>query len=108
MVDPKVRDIILRFIEALNKKGVHVERALLFGSYASGNARAGSDLDVAIVSPDFGKDRFEEGKMLFQVAWRIDPRIEPVPISSKSFENDTWVPLIYEIRQKGIEVELLG
>ena len=60
MVDPKVRDIILRFIEALNKKGVHVERALLFGSYASGNARAGSDLDVAIVSPDFGKDRFEE------------------------------------------------
>ena len=108
MVDPKVRDIILRFIEALNKKGVHVERALLFGSYASGNARAGSDLDVAIVSPDFGKDRFEEGKMLFQVAWRIDPRIEPVPISSKSFENDTWIPLIYEIRQKGIEVELLG
>ena len=108
MVDPKVRDIILRFIEALNKKGVHVERALLFGSYASGNARAGSDLDVAIVSPDFGKDRFEEGKMLFQVAWRIDPRIEPVPISSKSFENDTWIPLIYEIRQKGIEVELLS
>ncbi|MDO9351281.1 MAG: nucleotidyltransferase domain-containing protein, partial [Deltaproteobacteria bacterium] len=95
-------------IEALNKKGIHVERALLFGSYASGNARAGSDLDVAIVSPDFGKDRFEEGKMLFQVAWRIDPRIEPIPISSKSFENDTWVPLIYEIRQKGIEVELLS
>ncbi len=108
MVDPKVRDIILRFIEALNKKGIHVERALLFGSCASGNARAGSDLDVAIVSPDFGKDRFEEGKMLFQVAWRIDPRIEPIPISSKSFENDTWVPLIYEIRQKGIEVELLS
>jgi uncharacterized protein len=108
VVDPKVRDIILRFIEALNKKGIHVETALLFGSYASGNARAGSDLDVAIVSPDFGKDRFEEGKMLFQVAWRIDPRIEPIPISSKSFENDTWVPLIYEIRQKGIEVELLG
>jgi predicted nucleotidyltransferase len=108
VVDPKVRDIILRFIEALNKKGIHVERALLFGSYASGDARAGSDLDVAIVSPDFGKDRFEEGKMLFQVAWRIDPRIEPIPISSKSFENDTWVPLIYEIRQKGIEVELLG
>jgi len=108
VVDPKVRDIILRFIEALNKKGIHVERALLFGSCASGNARAGSDLDVAIVSPDFGKDRFEEGKMLFQVAWRIDPRIEPIPISSKSFENDTWVPLIYEIRQKGIEVELLG
>jgi len=41
---------------------------------------------------------------LFQIAWRIDPRIEPIPISSKSFENDTWIPLVYEIRQKGVEV----
>ncbi len=36
---------------------------------------------------------------------RIDPRIEPVPISSESYEKDTWIPLIYEIRQKGIELE---
>jgi predicted nucleotidyltransferase len=52
----------------LNRKGIRVERALLFGSYASGKDCANSDLDVAIVSPDFGKDRFEEGKMLFQIA----------------------------------------
>ena len=106
MVDPKIRDVILRFTKALNRKGIRVERALLFGSYASGKDCANSDLDVAIVSPDFGKDRFEEGKMLFQIAWRIDPRIEPIPISSKAFENDTWIPLIYEIKEKGIEVEL--
>ncbi len=105
MVVSKVREIILRFIGALNQKGIQVERALLFGSNAYGNPRADSDLDVAIVSPDFGKDRFEEGKMLFQVAWRIDPRIEPVPISSRAFENDTWVPIIHEIRQKGVEIE---
>jgi len=104
MVDPEIRDIILKFVETLNGKGIRVERALLFGSYVSGNASASSDLDVAIVSPDFGKNRMEEGKLLFQIAWRIDPRIEPIPISSKSFENDTWIPLVYEIRQKGIEV----
>jgi hypothetical protein len=39
-----------------------------------------------------------------QIAWRIDPRIEPIPISSESYEKDTWIPLIYEIRQKGVEV----
>ena len=54
-------------------------------------------------SPDFGKDRFEEGKMLLQIAWRVDPRIEPIPISSESYENDTWIPIIYEIRKMGIE-----
>ena len=106
MVDPEIRDIILRFVKALTKNGIRVEKAVLYGSWASGKVHSGSDLDLAIISPDFGKDRFEEGKKLLQIAWRVDPRIEPVPISSESYENDTWIPLIYEIRQKGIEVQL--
>ncbi|MEW6215122.1 MAG: nucleotidyltransferase domain-containing protein [Nitrospirota bacterium] len=106
MVAPEIRDIIIRFINLLTMKGIRVEKAILYGSYASGNIHAGSDLDLAIVSPDFGKDRFEEGKMLLQTAWRVDPRIEPVPISSESYENDTWIPLIYEIRKKGIELKV--
>jgi predicted nucleotidyltransferase len=105
MVDPEIRNIISRFVNVLTARGIHVEKAVLYGSYASGNIHAGSDLDLAIVSPDFGKDRFEEGKMLFQIAWRVDPRIEPVPISSESYEKDTWIPLIYEIRQRGVEFQ---
>lgn len=105
MVDPEIRAIILKYVEVLTQKGIHVEKVVLYGSYASGNVRSGSDLDIAIVSSDFGKDRFEEGKMLLQTAWRIDPRIEAVPISSESYEKDTWIPLIYEIRKKGIEIK---
>ncbi len=107
MVDPEIRNIILRYVNVLTTRGIRVEKAVLYGSYASGNIHPGSDLDLAIVSPDFGKDRFEEGKKLLQIAWRVDPRIEPVPISSDSYENDTWIPLIYEIRQKGVEVQLV-
>jgi predicted nucleotidyltransferase len=106
MVEPEIRDIILQYVNVLTTNGIRVEKAVLYGSYASGNIHAGSDLDLAIVSPDFGKDRFEEGKMLLRIAWRVDPRIEPVPISSESYENDTWIPLIYEIRQKGIELQI--
>ncbi len=79
---------------------------MLYGSYASGNVHLNSDIDLAIVSPDFGKNRYEEGKMLLQVAWRVDPRIEPIQISSESYNNDTWLPLIYEIRKKGIELKV--
>ena len=106
MVNPEITGIILRFVDVLNSKGIRVEKAVLYGSYASGNVHTGSDLDLAIISPDFGKNRFEEGKMLLQIAWRIDPRLEPIPISSESYKKDTWVPLIYEIREKGIELEL--
>lgn len=106
MVDSETRDIILRFVDALTVRGIRVEKAILYGSHASGRIHAGSDLDLAIVSPDFGKDRYEERKKLLQIAWRIDPRIEPLPFSSESYENDTWIPLIYEIRQKGIELQI--
>jgi predicted nucleotidyltransferase len=105
VVDAEVRDIVLKYVKVLTDRGVRVEKAILFGSYASGEYSALSDIDIAIVSPDFGRDRFEEGKMLFQAAWRVDPRIEPVPVSSESYDNDTWVPLVYEIRQKGLEVK---
>lgn len=106
MVNPEIRNIVIKFVEALIKKGIRVERAVLYGSYASGKIHAGSDIDLAIISPDFGKDRFEEGKMLLQTAWRIDPRIEPVPISLESYNNDTWIPLVYEIRQHGVELKV--
>jgi len=81
---------------------VRVERVILFGSHTAGTARPDSDIDVAVVSPDFGRDRFEESKVLFQTAWRIDPRIEPVPIASGALERDTWQPLLHEITTKGL------
>ena len=105
MVNSEIKDIVIKFVNALINKGIQVEKAILFGSYLSGRYSNYSDIDIAIVSPDFGKDRFEEGKILFQIAWRVDPRIEPIPISSESYENDTWVPLIYEIRHNGLEIK---
>ena len=106
MVDQEIRAIIKNFINDLIVKGIRVEKAVLYGSYATRKVRPDSDIDIAIISPDFGHDRFNEGKLLMQIAWRIDPRIEPIPISSESYKKDTWLPLIYEIRKKGVEVGL--
>ncbi len=106
MVDTKIREMINDLINLLKTNGIKVEKTLLYGSYASGLSHVNSDVDVAIVSPDFGKNRFEEKKFLNKLAWQIDPRISPIPISSEAFNKNTWVPLIHEIRQKGIEVSI--
>ncbi len=105
MVNSEIKDIVIKFVNTLMNNGIQVEKAILFGSYLYSKYSNYSDIDIAIVSPDFGKDRFEEGKILFQTAWRVDPRIEPIPISSEAYENDTWVPLIYEIRHNGLEIK---
>ncbi len=107
MAEKSVIKIIKRFTIALTKEGITVDKVILYGSYAKGKERPDSDIDVAVVSRDFGKDRTEEGMLLFRIAGEIDVRLEPVPLSVKSYENDTWVPLIYEIRTKGIELKKL-
>lgn len=103
MVRTEIEQVVSKLIKALTAKGIRIDKIILYGSQVPGRMpRTDSDIDLAVVSPDFGKDRFEEGKTLLQIAWRIDPRLEPIPISSESYENDTWVPLVYEIRQNGI------
>jgi predicted nucleotidyltransferase len=96
---------IRKFIKALKQEGIAVDRVILYGSYARGKTRPDSDIDVAVVSKNFAKDRIEEGMTLFRIAGKIDPRLEPIPISPESYQNDTWVPLIYEIKEKGIELQ---
>jgi len=105
MVEKAIRQIINAFIKELKKKNIRVAKVILYGSRASGRAHEYSDIDVAIVSPDFGKNQFREGAKLFEIACSIDPRIEPIPISLSSYKNDTWIPIIYEIRENGIELK---
>ena len=98
--------VIKEFVNALKQEGITIDRVVLYGSYAKDHARPDSDIDVAVVSKDFGKDRVEEGMVLFRIAGKIDPRLEPVPFSTKMYEKDTWIPLIHEIRENGEELKI--
>jgi predicted nucleotidyltransferase len=106
MVNREIAGKLKELHQALKKRGIRVTKIILYGSRASGRYHKDSDIDIAVVSPDFGKDRFEEGVMLFQIACKIDPRFEPVPLSVKSYKKDTWIPLIYEIRKNGKEIKV--
>ncbi len=105
MVEKEIIKKVKEFVKELKRQKIKVAKVIIYGSRVSGKAHEYSDIDVAIVSPDFGEDSYKEGSRLFVIAGKIDPRIEPVPISVESYKNDTWVPLIYEIRTKGIELK---
>ena len=57
--------VVLDYLRsALQSGGLRVDKLVIFGSQAKGTAREDSDLDVALVSPDFaGKDIFERVEM---------------------------------------------
>ena len=74
----------------------------LFGSFAKGQERETSDIDVAIVSKRKETDRFivEVGRPI----WDVDTRIEPHIISEEDFKEIN-TSIVEEIIKTGIKVE---
>jgi len=92
---------VKRFVKAV-KQTKRVEAAFLYGSWVKGRADKWSDIDVAIVSPDFSEDLFEERIWLMRLAVVLDDRIEPHPFRPEDFNENH--PLVGEIRRSGVRV----
>ncbi|MEK7611651.1 MAG: nucleotidyltransferase domain-containing protein [Patescibacteria group bacterium] len=95
--------IIRLYLNKLTVSGIPVEQAYLFGSRAKGTAHKWSDLDLCVVSPAFGQDRFEERLKLMNLREDASEMIEPHPFSVKDFQ-DRFDPLAAQIRLTGIRV----
>ena len=54
----------------------------LYGSYSKGNARADSDIDVAVVVPEVKQDFLKASALLWSLTWDFNTLIEPVLIES--------------------------
>ncbi len=89
----------------LVRKDLPISAVYLFGSHAKGTAHKDSDIDIAIISPSFGKDRFAEGVQLQKYLWDAPYKnIDVVGYSQTDFE-DKNSPLVAEILKSGIRIE---
>ncbi|WP_417915663.1 nucleotidyltransferase domain-containing protein [Candidatus Electronema sp. JM] len=85
-IDNAVIANVAAFLERLKSAGMQIAGAYLFGSHLTGKADEWSDIDVAVISPQIGSDRFEE----------------PLPFSPDNFTPDD--PLVREILRTGLRV----
>ena len=98
-----IKKIANKYIEEVKKSGITVKSAYLFGSYAKGNPHTDSDIDICIISPNFGKDYFEESIKLRFLTSNVDTRIEAIPFSLTDL-NDKYSTLATEIKKYGIPI----
>ncbi len=91
---------IKRYIEALQQK-VRVNKVVLYGSWANGQPGKYSDIDLAIFSPDFGKNKLLELQLLSKLSWDVDESIEAVPYSVNKLVNPQPSSFVYEILKSG-------
>ena len=94
--------LVRKYIGELERNNIPIEKAILFGSYAKGHAKAESDIDVALVSEVFSGDRFEDRRKIIPLRRKIVNRIEPLPFKPEDFENGGI--LVEEIKKTGIVV----
>ena len=97
-----VAESLDRFL-AVVRRQMRIEAAYLYGSQVKGTATEWSDIDVALVSPDFSSDLFQERLTLMRLAAQVDDRIEPQPFRPQDFNLDA--PLVSEIQRTGVRVE---
>jgi len=104
MVEESVITTIKKYLSALSALGINAHRAVLFGSFAQGQAGENSDIDLVVIAPEFdGAREISLIKTLWQATVN-DSRIEPIPCGEKEWETDQSRPILEIARREGVVI----
>jgi predicted nucleotidyltransferase len=99
----KIRQLAAELFVKLRANGIRVDIIVLFGSYAKNTPRKDSDIDLCVVSRDFGKDRILEGASVNLIASQVDTRIECITANLTDYmAKSTSSPILHEVKTHGI------
>lgn len=97
------KKIVKKYTAALRKANYPFSAVYLFGSYAKGNSRKDSDIDVAVFSRELDRDLDKARFKLWHLTRDVDVRIEPHGFSIKDFKED-WQPMVHEVKKTGVRI----
>jgi len=82
--------ILKQLRESLENNHIHVDRLILFGSWAKGTQQEGSDIDVVVISKDFeGKDYWTRINILSEAIYQVFEPIEAVAMTPQEWDGKT-------------------
>ena len=85
--EAKINEIIKGFIATLMQE-IPIKEVILFGSYAHGNPKEYSDIDLAVISDWFeGRPKIENMQYLSRIAATYNSLIEALPFTEKEYRN---------------------
>lgn len=76
--------------ELLQKKGISIQKIIIFGSYIRGTQREDSDIDIIIVSRDFrDKSIFERVELTAGIGRELVRKVKK-PFDLLFYSDDEW------------------
>ena len=83
-------DTIARFRTAIESRGINISKLILYGSYASGDYREGSDIDLILISEDFkNHDDWSRIDILSEAIYDVFEPLEVVGFTPKEWDKKT-------------------
>ena len=96
---PEVGEVVRSILHEL-KSTLRVDKLILFGSYVSGRPQKWSDIDLAVISPDFSDiPIWRRQEMLAEALPESDVRLSPIGYSPEDLAKPT--PFLREIIRTG-------
>ncbi|HRR95564.1 MAG TPA: nucleotidyltransferase domain-containing protein [Candidatus Ratteibacteria bacterium] len=92
-----------KLIKAIEKRGLPIKRAYIFGSYTKGTAKKWSDIDILLVSDKFKGIRFYDVEKLISLTKGSNNFIEFHPLKTSDFVQEDL--FIKEIIETGIRIK---
>lgn len=92
-------ELVRRYKQVIRPRFEEAPKVMMFGSYSKGYATPDSDIDVAVIVPTYGEQKFEISKLLWHDVDEVSLLIEPVLMA-----EDRWSPLYDDVMRTGIMV----
>ncbi|GBD11167.1 hypothetical protein HRbin23_00819 [bacterium HR23] len=101
-----IQRVVRELVERLERAGsLRVERVVLFGSYARGRPRRGSDIDLLVLSPGFGRmSLWKRIRLVAQVKGECDRRLEVLTCTPAEWKGAGPASFLEHIKRTGVVV----
>ncbi|MBI5326339.1 MAG: nucleotidyltransferase domain-containing protein [Ignavibacteriae bacterium] len=101
-ISPEIITLVYKFIFELEAANIHVQKAVLFGSYARGTNDKWSDIDIAIISDNFVGNRYYDNEKIRKAKFATSFELEPLTYRPEEFNESN--PFVREILRHGISI----
>ncbi|MDQ3020583.1 MAG: nucleotidyltransferase domain-containing protein [Bacteroidota bacterium] len=83
----KAKEIIKEYFKLNN---LNLKKIILFGSHSTGSSNRNSDIDLAVISPDFkNKNLFEKAKITGDLDWELVKKTD-LPFDILYYSDEEW------------------
>ncbi len=96
-----INNLVNKFVNLVTDE-FPIKSVYLFGSYAKGEAKEYSDIDLAVVSDKFEGSRFFDKEKLNKYILKTSIDLEIHPFRTMDFTEDN--PFVKEIIQTGLKI----